>query len=108
MDVKGPEEFFLKLSLNDTLIPDSWQRVCDFYFGNKGTPDSQDLIKVREICEEHFRVLAGPGGEGAFNVRVKLVTWWQNEVLYLPEFNVPTPHPLEYYHAYIFMVYNIY
>jgi hypothetical protein len=49
MDVEGPEDFFLKLSLNDTLIPGTWQRIRSFYFAGKDIPDPQDLIKVRDI-----------------------------------------------------------
>jgi hypothetical protein len=48
MDVQGPEDFFLKLSLNESLIPDTWQRIRSFYFGEKEIPDTHDLIKVRQ------------------------------------------------------------
>jgi hypothetical protein len=49
MDVQGPEDFFLKLSLNESLIPDTWQRIRSFYFGEKAIPDPSDLIKVRQV-----------------------------------------------------------
>jgi hypothetical protein len=48
MDLQGPEDFFLKLSLNESLIPDTWNRIRSFYFGKKEIPDPQDLIKVRQ------------------------------------------------------------
>jgi hypothetical protein len=48
MDVQGPEDFFLKLSLNESLIPETWQRIRSFYFGEKEIPDPNDLIKVRQ------------------------------------------------------------
>lgn len=46
MDVQGPEDFFLKLSLNESLIPETWQRIRSFYFGKKEIPDPSDLIKL--------------------------------------------------------------
>jgi hypothetical protein len=46
MDTQGPEDFFLRLSLNESLIPDTWKRIRDFYFGKKEIPDPDDLIKV--------------------------------------------------------------
>jgi hypothetical protein len=49
MDLQGPEDFFLKLSLNDSLIPDTWKRIRSFYFGEKEIPDPEDLIKVRQV-----------------------------------------------------------
>jgi hypothetical protein len=49
MDVQGPEDFFLKLSLNESLIADTWQRIRSFYFGEKEIPESNDLIKVRQV-----------------------------------------------------------
>jgi hypothetical protein len=51
MDVQGPEDFFLKLSLNESLIPDTWQRIRSFYFGEKAIPEADDLIKVRQVYE---------------------------------------------------------
>jgi hypothetical protein len=48
MDLQGPEDFFLKLSLNESLIPDTWKRIRSFYFGQKEIPDPDDLIKVRQ------------------------------------------------------------
>jgi hypothetical protein len=49
MDIQGPEDFFLKLSLNESLIPNTWQRIRSFYFGEKEIPDPKDLIKVRQV-----------------------------------------------------------
>jgi hypothetical protein len=48
MDVEGPEEFFLNLSLSESLVPDTWKRIRSFYFGDKDIPHPEDLIKVRE------------------------------------------------------------
>jgi hypothetical protein len=49
MDIEGPEVFFLNLSLSESLIPDTWHRIRKFYFGDKNTPDPEDLIKVSKI-----------------------------------------------------------
>ncbi|XP_021919380.1 venom carboxylesterase-6-like [Zootermopsis nevadensis] len=46
MDVDGPKEFFLDLSLNESLIPETWNRIRDFYFADKNTAHPKELIKL--------------------------------------------------------------